>query len=108
MSEELASAKERAWRELQEIDAALDEGRIDESGWHDAVRAIVEPAYLAADNPRAQSGHGGDETQWEQARRLLTDALPGDCTLLDVGCAHGYLMQSLVAWAGQDGIAIEP
>jgi 2-polyprenyl-3-methyl-5-hydroxy-6-metoxy-1,4-benzoquinol methylase len=106
--EELAAAKERAWRQAARIDGAYERGEIDTAGWHAAWLAIVEPAYLAADNPRAQSGHSGDAAGWERARRLLTDALPGNCTLLDIGCANGHLMESLVDWAGQDGIAVEP
>lgn len=32
---------------------------------------LVVPAYLAADNPRGQSGYGGDEARWKHARGLL-------------------------------------
>ena len=106
--QDLRAAKERAWRELAEIDAAYDSGALDDTGWHAAVRAIVEPAYLAAANRRGQSGHSGDPASWEQARRLLIDALPGDCTVLDIGCANGHLMESLVGWAAAEGIAVEP
>lgn len=106
--EELAAAKERAWREAAGIDAAYRRGELDEAGWHAAWLAIVEPAYLGADNPRAQSGHSGDPARWEYARRLLTQALPGDCALLDIGCASGHLMECLVDWAAADGIRVEP
>ncbi|WP_331759611.1 class I SAM-dependent methyltransferase [Streptomyces anulatus] len=108
-AEVLAEAKERGWREFTAIDAAFAAGRIDQQGWHEAVRALIEPAYLAAGTPRAQSGHSGDAAQWEHARRPLVQALPpegGD--LLDIGCANGHLMESLAAWAARDGITIEP
>jgi SAM-dependent methyltransferase len=105
---DIASSKERAWRELAVIEEAFNAGRIDQAGWHDAVLAIVEPAYLAGDNPRAQSGHSGDAARWERARRLLVDALPGDGSFLDIGCASGHLMETLTAWAGESGIRIEP
>jgi SAM-dependent methyltransferase len=106
--EELVAAKERAWRESDRIDGAFDRGEIDAAGWHAAWLAIVEPAYLAGDNPRAQSGHSGDPARWEYARRLLTEALPGDGSFLDIGCASGHLMETLTAWAAQDGHTVEP
>lgn len=107
-AEDLRPAKERAWRELAEIDAAYDRGELDEVGWHAAVLAIVEPAYLSADSPRAQSGRSGDAASWRHARGLLLDALPGDCTLLDIGCANGHLMETLVAWAAEEAMKVEP
>jgi 2-polyprenyl-3-methyl-5-hydroxy-6-metoxy-1,4-benzoquinol methylase len=91
----LASAKERAWRELADIDAALSAGLIDEEEWHAQVLAVVEPSYLAATTPQGQSGHSGDAARWELARRLLLDGVDRDGTFLDVGCANGFLMESL-------------
>ncbi|MEN3356116.1 MAG: hypothetical protein V7637_98 [Mycobacteriales bacterium] len=108
MDEDVAAAKEGAWREAAEIDGAFERGEIDAAGWHAAWLALVEPAYLGGDNPCAQSGMSGDAAGWELARGLLLDAIPGDCTLLDVGCASGHLMESLVAWAAADGSTIEP
>jgi SAM-dependent methyltransferase len=101
-------AIERGWRDFDEIDAALERGEIDQSGWHAAVLAIVEPAYLAADTPQGQSGRPDDEETWEDARRLLLDAVDRDGTFLDVGCANGLLMESVRAWAAEDGHRIEP
>jgi SAM-dependent methyltransferase len=108
-AEELARAKERGWRELAQIDRDYAAGRIDQDGWHEAVLALIEPAYLAADNPRAQSGHSGDAAQWRHARGLLVDALPAaGGSFLDIGCASGHLMETLTGWAAEAGIAIEP
>jgi SAM-dependent methyltransferase len=104
----LARAKERAWRELADIDAALDRGEIDEDGWHAAVLAIVEPAYLAGDTPMAQSGKSGDSAGWEHGRRLVLDAVDRDGTFLDVGCANGLLMESVASWSAEDGHLLEP
>lgn len=106
--ESLARHKEGAWRELGVIDGALLRGEIDEDGWHARTLEIVEPAYLSAPTPQGQSGHSGDAVRWEQARRLLLDAVPDGADVLDVGCANGLLMESLVAWATDDGRALEP
>jgi 2-polyprenyl-3-methyl-5-hydroxy-6-metoxy-1,4-benzoquinol methylase len=106
--ESLARHKERGWRELGVIDEALLRGEIDEDGWHARVLDIIEPAYLAAETPQGQSGRSGDAAGWEHARRLLLDAVPDGSDVLDVGCANGLLMESLVAWAAEDGKAVEP
>jgi SAM-dependent methyltransferase len=105
---ELERAKERGWVELAAIDAALERGEIDEEGWHAAILAIVEPAYLAATTPQMQSGHSGDAAAWEFSRRLVMDAVDRAGTFLDIGCANGLLMESLVRWGDEDGHPIEP
>ena len=60
---------------------------------------VFENAYLSGGNPRAQSGFGGDEERWGLARRPIADAIHHGGTFLDVGCASGYLMESVVSWA---------
>jgi SAM-dependent methyltransferase len=98
---------DRGWRELAGIDAMLASGEIDEEGWYRAVSKLVVPSYLAARSPQAQSGFSRDQAGWEQARRPLLQAVEGNGTFLDIGCANGYLMECLQRWAGQDGIALE-
>ena len=79
----------------------------DEATWYAGVRDVLEPAYLAADDPRGQSGLGGNTARWEQARRPIVRAIHRDGTFLDVGCANGLLMESVRDWAA-DGFRIEP
>jgi SAM-dependent methyltransferase len=105
---ELEGLKERGWRQIAAIDAALERGEIGEDGWHHAMADLIVPAYLAGDNPRAQSGHSGDAVRWEGARRLLLDAVHADGTFLDVGCANGHLMECVQRWAGEEGTKVEP
>jgi SAM-dependent methyltransferase len=100
--------KERAWQEVAEIDQALAEGRIDEAGWHAAMAALIKPAYLAADNPYAQAGHGGDAATWEASRGFIAEALHRSGTFLDVGCASGILMESVQRWGAARNLVIEP
>jgi SAM-dependent methyltransferase len=108
LDDELERLKERGWRQVAAIDEALERGEIDEDGWHRAMVDLVVPAYLAGDNPRAQSGHSGDEARWEGARRLLLDAVDADGSFLDVGCASGHLMECVHVWAAEDGLTLEP
>jgi SAM-dependent methyltransferase len=95
-------------REWAALDAALAAGEIGEDGWFAGVRAVLVPAYLGGDNPRAQSGHSGDEARWEAARRPVLAAVDAPGDFLDIGCASGYLMASVHRWAAQDGVLVEP
>jgi SAM-dependent methyltransferase len=104
----IEALKERAWREIAEIDARLARGEIDEQRWHDAVAELVIPAYLVGDNPRAQSGHSGDDARWESARRPIVAAIDRDGSFLDVGCASGYLMECVQRWAAEAGHSVQP
>ncbi len=61
--------------------------------------ARLYETYLDGDNPRAQSGFGGDEARWEAARRPIVEAIDADGTFLDIGCASGYLMESVARWS---------
>jgi SAM-dependent methyltransferase len=60
---------------------------------------VYEEHYLATDDPRRQSGFGGDEARWEAARRPIVAPIDRDGTFLDVGCANGYLLESIVRWS---------
>ena len=94
--------------EMDRIHADLEAGRIDEGEWHRRVEESLIDAYLASDDPRAQSGKGGDEATWRWSRELILDVFPPKATFLDVGCANGYLMESVQRWGRERGIDVEP
>ena len=106
--DELESAREHGWREVAAIDAAYERGELDADGWHAAVLALVEPAYLAAETDEMGSGHHGTPTEWRETRGLVMAALDSDGSFLDVGCANGLLMASVHAWGRERGLAVEP
>lgn len=76
--ESIEMAKNRGYKLLEESEAVLEAGQIDEAGWYRRVAAIITPAYLAGDNPRSQSGHSGDEQHWRHARSLILEAVDRD------------------------------
>ena len=76
--------------------------------WPAHVRDLLEAKYLAGDNPRAQSGFGGDEDYWRVARGVIAEAIDRSGTFLDIGCASGHLMECIVEWCAARGHAIEP
>jgi len=67
-----------------------------------------EAVYLAGSNPREQSGFGRDESDWRRYREVVLAPVQSDGTFLDIGCANGHLMESLVAWGAERGRAVEP
>ena len=110
MDEALEAAKERSWRETAAIDAAYARGELDDAGWHEAVAALIVPAYLAAETAEGGSGSSRDAAGWEWARSLLAEAVGPGQTFLDIGCANGLLLESMSRWAGIDpyGLEISP
>src|ERR1043166_3032642 len=90
----IREAKDLAYDLLERVEAALAAGEIDEEGWHREIAAVITPAYLAGDDPRAQSGYSGDDVAWTHARSVIADAIDRDGTFLDIGCASGYLMET--------------
>jgi SAM-dependent methyltransferase len=95
------SGRERArWqRRIDELAARHERGELDDEQWFAAMAEVYEGAYLPGRNPRAQSGFGGDETRWEAARRPIVEAIDRDGSFLDIGCASGQLLESVVAWS---------
>jgi hypothetical protein len=95
---------------VERIDRELAAGTIDGAEWHRAIEEVIGDAFLATDDPRAGSGKSGDEAEWRWSRELLLDAVPAgkrSLSLLDVGCANGYLLESLARWGSERGLALE-
>jgi len=61
---------------------------IDEAAWYRETCTRLTRSYLLGDNPRAQSGHSGDQNHWTQARSPIADAVNRDGAFLDIGCAE--------------------
>lgn len=80
----------------------------DDRPWYEEIRGILEEAYLFTDDVAAQSGKGGGLARWETCRSPIAAAIHRSGTFLDVGCANGLLMESVVRWASARGHVIEP
>jgi SAM-dependent methyltransferase len=70
--------------------------------------AALEDTYLASDDPIAQSGFDGGAARWRAEREPILTAVDRDGDFLDVGCANGYLLESLIGWAAEEGIDLVP
>ena len=71
-------------------------------------RRLLDAAYLRADTAEGGSGYGGSPADWRAAREQICDAIETDGSFLDIGCANGLLMESVVAWSAERGICVEP
>ena len=77
--------------------------------WFAALRDAVAEHYLAEpDNPFRQSGRTSGAARWEETRRCVADAIHRSGDFLDVGCANGLLLESVIGWAREQGFALEP
>jgi SAM-dependent methyltransferase len=81
---------------------------LDDEGWFRDGQRLMEASYLRAGTPRGGSGFGGTAEAWRAQRGHLRQAVARDGSLLDVGCANGHLLESMVAWCAADGIRLEP
>ncbi len=74
-----------------------------------ALRDVLAEYYLAdPKNPYQQSGRSSGAARWEESRRCIAEAIHRDGDFMDVGCANGLLLESLVEWAGARGHSIRP
>jgi SAM-dependent methyltransferase len=78
--------------------------------WFDHVRSALEDSYTAYPDsePWRQSGMSGPESRWIALRKPLVDCLDHSGSFLDVGCANGYLLECLMRWSAERGLAIAP
>lgn len=79
----------------------------EEQQWFENHERHFTAHYLASGNPRGQSGHSGDEARYRYTQEMVLDALDGDGSFLDVGCANGYLIEKLTEWGRERGLALE-
>ena len=80
----------------------------DDASYYAGNLRFLEPAYLRATTAEGGSGFGGDSARWRARRAMIVDGIDRNGTFLDLGCANGLLMESVVAWAAERGSRVEP
>jgi SAM-dependent methyltransferase len=76
--------------------------------WFEQVRTVLENAYTSKKEPWAQSGMSGPEERWVSLRKPVADCIDRSGSFLDIGCANGYLLECVMRWTAERGLAIEP
>ena len=65
----------------------------------------VQEYYLAdPSNPFQQSGRASGEARWEETRRPMLEAVDHSGHFIDVWCANGLLLESLVGGGRENGV----
>jgi SAM-dependent methyltransferase len=96
-----------AYAFCDEQEAALEQGLITEAQWFANHKRYFTELYLGSDNPRGQSGHGGDAARYRYSQQMILEAMPRDGTFIDIGCANGHLVEMLAAWSLEKGLRID-
>ena len=76
--------------------------------FREGKRITREYALADPSNPYRQSGKTGGAHHWEITRRCIAEAVNADGDYLDLGCANGLLLESLVGWCADRGHTITP
>jgi Methyltransferase domain len=101
-----ATGDERAAARVEAADRARRS--LDDEAFHLDNQRLMEPSYLREPTPQGGSGFGGDASAWRASRSQICQAIDRDGSFLDVGCANGHLMESVVTWCGERGVRVEP
>jgi SAM-dependent methyltransferase len=82
------------------------------SAWFTAKKTLLETAYLQGAQPWQQSGFGLHTERtyeaWEAHRKPIADCIERSGSLLDIGCANGYLLECVLRWTAERGITVVP
>jgi len=74
-----------------------------------ALHDALAESYLAdPHDPYRQNGRSSGAARWEETRRCISLAVDRDGDFLDVGCANGLLLESLIGWCGERGLRVRP
>lgn len=72
----------------------------------EGLRALGR-SYLSRSDPIEQSGFSGGPIRWRLEREPILEAVDGDGSFIDIGCANGYLLECLGEWARERGHVLE-
>ena len=79
-----------------------------EAYFRQSERAIRDYYLADPSNPYRQSGKTGGAKHWELTRRCIAQAVNANGDFLDLGCANGLLLESLVGWCADRGYTTTP
>jgi SAM-dependent methyltransferase len=75
--------------------------------WFENIKDVLEKSYTVHEEPWEQSGFSGPEERWIRCRKPIADCIDKPGSFLDIGCANGYLIESMTGWLNEKGINID-
>ncbi len=78
------------------------------NAWCSGQIENIYSTYLESSQPWRQSGFSGPKERWIACRRPIADCITKSGSFLDIGCANGYLLESVLGWTAERGIKTEP
>ena len=66
--------------------------------WFSEIRSLLENGYLPAETPWKKSGKSGLFEEWAKLRIPISECVETSGTFLNIGCASGFLLESLLDW----------
>ena len=87
--------------------AAYENYKISLDEWYEIRNVYFTRCFLSHDNPRAQSGNGGDEWHYYHSHLLIIEALNKSGAFCDIGCANGHLLEMVHQWASGTGFELQ-
>lgn len=86
----------------------LMNGSITEDEWYQINKSATAEVYTSRREPHQQCGHTGTEETWVYSRIMpLLEILYKSGSFIDIGCANGYICESLYKWTKNSSIDIE-
>lgn len=77
--------------------------------WFNDRQQRIRHSYLTPGNTiYQQSGWGSTPERWRAGREVILNGVPRAGDFLDIGCANGLLLENLIAWSAERGIALTP
>ena len=87
--------------------AAFENYEISEEELYEIQNVYFTKCYLAHDNPRGQSGHGGDAFHYMYSHLPIIHAVTKNGTFCDIGCANGHLLEMVHKWVSGIGFDLQ-
>jgi broad specificity phosphatase PhoE/GNAT superfamily N-acetyltransferase len=77
--------------------------------WFADLKEQLEASYLQQIEPWKQSGFMiSDPKAWKVCRKPIADCVEKSGTFLDIGCANGYLLETVLGWTQEKGVKLIP
>ena len=89
------------------VDAAFQNYEISEEELYEINKVYFTKCYLSHDNPRGQSGNGGDEFHYMYSHLPIIHAVTKNGTFCDIGCANGHLLEMVHKWVSGVGYNLQ-